>query len=746
MQMRNHIISVDALRVSIRLLLLQQLLLNFSNERNTNGNPKSVFVKAFQCSSINTFSRYEQQTWSRRLKSILDNDNHNDNHNEEQYDDDDDDDDEEATIVRPMDQIDFGKFGLEEDPLAPLPPLPDFLNEPVKSYLKPQPILPSSNDQTTQQILMKQQEQIDFLIQTIQTQTAAAVAAAAATAATPPVPTITTTTTTTTTIPPLKVMLFIDGTWLYYSIHERPKQSCPIIQHYGSKNRPWQSTHRVDWTAIPKLLAECLGQQSVNWTPRPISIERAICFTSYKKDTSPTSHRVRMFDDMRDAKYDVYIMDTVGPGEKCVDIQLAVEMMHFATVPDAYDIAVLLSGDKDFLPALVRTRQKARKVALLSMRTACNRALYETPNVLDYDVIWMEDYIERWVVEKDTVTEGISKEAVVSTFTLLKVIYDYIEQSGLEKVSSRDIGRYLKSMEIGPSGKDASLLDQIKIFGGGLFRFLVYHKEVFEVVRRSPKEEKAGLRNDAADRAFWVTLHPYAEQCLLSEAKQATFRKQENDFFDSYSLAKLQDKEEAYPSSWAMLEDPRNSGGDMFRTNVNGASPVGDGLSNFFQPSTVVNAMDYSQFTVVKLKEICRDRGLAVSGTKAAIIERIEQDIALGLQATVEKRVESLKTPRLGDPILHSQEPQLPETPESRFFIMHMKEYLTASGGEASSRDVGRYLAAAPGMRGRGSSSSALTELKETFNSLRLFVDRNAAHFYRADCDTQYEFRIGIQK
>ena len=542
-------------------------------------------------------------------------------------------------------------------------------------------------------------------------------------------------------------MLFIDGTWLYYSIHERPKKACPIIQHYGSSNRPWQSTHRVDWTAIPKLLAECLGQQSVNWTPRPISIERAICFTSYKKDTSPTSHRVRMFDDMRDAKYDVYIMDTVGPGEKCVDIQLAVEMMHFATVPDAYDVAVLLSGDKDFLPALVRTRQKARKVALLSMRTACNRALYETPNVLDYDVIWMEDYIERWVVEKDTVTEGISKEAVVSTFTLLKVIYDYIKHSELEKVSSRDIGRYLKSMHIGPSGKDASLLDQIKIFEGGLFRFLVYHKEVFDVARRSPKDEKAGLRNDAADRAFWVTLQPYAEQYLLKEAKQAKFTKQEIVFFDTYSLAKLEDKEDAYPSSWAMLEDPKNSGGEMFRTNVN-AAPHGreEGMSDI-QPSVVVSTVDYSQFTVVKLKEICRDRGLAVSGTKAAIMERIEQDIALGLKVAGEKRVESLRSSRGGDVMLHLQEPQLPDSPESRFFIMHMKEYLTASGGEASSRDVGRYLAAAPGMRGRGGgSSSALTELKETFNSLRLFVDRNVVHFYRADCDTQYEFRIGLQK
>jgi len=60
-------------------------------------------------------------------------------------------------------------------------------------------------------------------------------------------------------------------------------------------------------------------------------------------------------------------METVGEGEKCVDIQLAVEMLHYATVPNAYDVAVLLSGDKDFIPALTRTRQKGKQVEVVSM-------------------------------------------------------------------------------------------------------------------------------------------------------------------------------------------------------------------------------------------------------------------------------------------------------------------------------------------------------------------------------------------
>lgn len=75
---------------------------------------------------------------------------------------------------------------------------------------------------------------------------------------------------------------------------------------------------------------------------RSVEIVRASVFTSYFKTTDPLSFRVRMYDDMRDANYDIHQMETIGPGEKCVDIQLAVEMLHYATVTNAYDIAILL--------------------------------------------------------------------------------------------------------------------------------------------------------------------------------------------------------------------------------------------------------------------------------------------------------------------------------------------------------------------------------------------------------------------
>jgi len=70
------------------------------------------------------------------------------------------------------------------------------------------------------------------------------------------------------------------------------------------------------------------------------------------------------------------------PQEKCIDIALAVEMMHFATVPGAYDLAVLLSGDKDFMPAMVHAPPMAHarwRMAIRAIRAGAIRARRHPP-------------------------------------------------------------------------------------------------------------------------------------------------------------------------------------------------------------------------------------------------------------------------------------------------------------------------------------------------------------------------------
>ena len=87
--------------------------------------------------------------------------------------------------------------------------------------------------------------------------------------------------------------------------------------------------------------------------------------------------------------------------EKCVDISLAVEMLYMATVPGALDLAVLVTGDKDFMPALEKTRLLGKRVAICSMRNSCNSDLSRfDARVRDFDLIWLDDVMEDLYVPK----------------------------------------------------------------------------------------------------------------------------------------------------------------------------------------------------------------------------------------------------------------------------------------------------------------------------------------------------------
>ena len=72
-----------------------------------------------------------------------------------------------------------------------------------------------------------------------------------------------------TVLVPTKVMAFIDGSWLYYTLFERGRR-CPIVQRYGAG---WYHSHHVDWTAITQLISDHISAELLRMQP---SSERAI--------------------------------------------------------------------------------------------------------------------------------------------------------------------------------------------------------------------------------------------------------------------------------------------------------------------------------------------------------------------------------------------------------------------------------------------------------------------------------------
>jgi len=473
-------------------------------------------------------------------------------------------------------------------------------------------------------------------------------------------------------LPPLKVMLFIDGTWLYYSLHTRDNARDPIQLEFGPG---WQSKYNVDWVNLPRVIGYALQQQDIKagWMPisasgepqvRPVEVVRVSVYTSFRRDTPKTSLRYQMFQDMIDAKYDVLMLETIGVNEKCIDIQLAVDMLHYATVPDAYDVALLLTGDKDFIPAMVRSRQKGRRVGLVSMRAHSSKSFFETPNIKDYEVIWLDDHLPSIIKPRNTATylQGNRPRPLLSEYTLLTVIGDFVKYSELPSISSRDIGRYMKRFVIG----GRSMLDEVKEIYGGLYQFLVLG-QIFTIDKNPLAKE------------YWVGLKEESFEEELAEARRKSrLSEEELEFLKSYSPSGLQQENlKAYSLTLSTLES-RDTRSD---------------------PILAEPATDYSTKTLAELRELCREQGLKVSGKKSELIQRLEE-------------AEDINGLEENDPF--------------RYLEDLMLEYLHASGGKSSSRDVGRYFtankASPASIKTNPSIKTALMELKQRYGSLRQFV------------------------
>eukprot|EP00967_Tisochrysis_lutea_P052278 scaffold64754_cov33-Tisochrysis_lutea.AAC.7 len=56
---------------------------------------------------------------------------------------------------------------------------------------------------------------------------------------------------------PLRVMVFIDGSWLYYSFHGR-RPNCPVSQRYGER---WAYSNTVAFERLPYLISQHLHEQ-----------------------------------------------------------------------------------------------------------------------------------------------------------------------------------------------------------------------------------------------------------------------------------------------------------------------------------------------------------------------------------------------------------------------------------------------------------------------------------------------------
>lgn len=200
----------------------------------------------------------------------------------------------------------------------------------------------------------------------------------------------------------IKGMIFIDGTWLY---HGKDFIS-------GGKSK-----FSIDYGKLPKAIAnETIRELGVS----DLDIARVHLFGSYPincaEDELDFAHRQKDFLMMLKSRYRyelrVFPVDYKGrclrkedrdsddhfePKERCVDISLASSLLYHAAI-NSYDVAIVVLGNRDFLPVLEDVRRLGKRVVIASIRGCCANALYESddelPVIRDASVIWLDEIAE----------------------------------------------------------------------------------------------------------------------------------------------------------------------------------------------------------------------------------------------------------------------------------------------------------------------------------------------------------------
>jgi hypothetical protein len=498
--------------------------------------------------------------------------------------------------------------------------------------------------------------------------------------------------TTAISVAPLKVSVFIDGTWLYYSCYGRGHQS--TIQRLLGDS--WMTTHEIDWSVIPNIIVDGVRAQlnGHQWQDgslsfRPIEVTHTRVFTSMKASTNADSFRSKMFADMAKANFDVHMMETEGEQEKCIDIQLAVDMLHYATVPDAYDIAVILTGDKDFMPAMMRTREKGKRVILASMRKGCNIALQKpTSHTRDYDIIWLDDVavLNRLVAP---LAGNSGKMSAVFVLEMISRFLSSMKERGVEWVTSRALGRFLKGLKVtGATGGDVEVLTQVKTTFGGLRNFMNTYAHVFNLTADGTFEEFA----------FNVAMTTSTKERIAAMQDKMAVSDWEKAFLDAHVIS------DAVVTEAFNFEKRARVGWELQQQSTQAVEMTAT------SSATAPPLSPLSDKTAVELKSMCKDAGLMVGGNKAQLITRLQGH--------------SQPAARLA-----TTHPYATKASEEHL-LGCIKELLTASGNRIGSRDVGRHLAACPSSAPVSKSGipnvkldTAQKEMKRHFGSLTRFLD-----------------------
>lgn len=176
-----------------------------------------------------------------------------------------------------------------------------------------------------------------------------------------------------------RVAIFIDGSNFYHALKASFGKAQIRFDALASA--------LTDYSPDRKLLRVYYYSAAYNQTANPDEYAKQQTFFNKLRRTpylsltlgrlEPRSIEIDLDSGQRDAIEKIVggPLPTVTHVEKGVDVQLAVDMVRLA-VADTYDVAILISADGDFAPAVEAVKQLGKHVELGRVKGAsCNRLL-----------------------------------------------------------------------------------------------------------------------------------------------------------------------------------------------------------------------------------------------------------------------------------------------------------------------------------------------------------------------------------
>lgn len=200
----------------------------------------------------------------------------------------------------------------------------------------------------------------------------------------------------------LKAMVFIDGAWLY-------RNRTSIFMKLGEANGC-----EIDYSKLPRVFCEDVA----NYLDEDVGLVRTNYFGTLPSSRSSfSSPKQRSFYEFleRSCGYETEIheVDVSGDGghdDTWIKMALGASLMFNAAMPDAFDVAILIGDEIDYVPVLRRARLFGKRIQLVTAHgpngalPAQDDSLIWKSRVSDFPPLYIDDHAEDVRLVRESVT------------------------------------------------------------------------------------------------------------------------------------------------------------------------------------------------------------------------------------------------------------------------------------------------------------------------------------------------------